>query len=413
MRSRFLKTVLLAAVIVGGIWILVNRDRVRHPRDVVNILKDNFEATQIGYPDRAGQAGRSQGWSGGQNWGHGQQHYAPADGGFNRHGSNFSSASQNNRGQFYNRSFQQTPQPQFVTNVIRIASFKLNPEVTQSQDGFSLELLADICRRYDAIAFQEISKANNNWLVRLTDRMNAMGAQGTTARQQPPAQDDKQVKRTDYFYVSDSDRNRGHQTQSAIVFNRSTLMLDQSQWYTVNDPDNLLTREPIVAWFRARGAAPDRALTFTLVNLDLDAAQPEQELANLGKLFRAIRNDGRGEDDVLIVGDFHAGDQALQPIRKRDGLTWVVSNRPTDTKHQSQFDNLVFSEAATVEFTGRGGVFDFLRHYNLGLEQALQISEHVPVWAEFSIFEGTKRRTPQVEGTPGRVAEGEAAKLQK
>ena len=395
MRSRFLKTVLLAAVIVGGVWILVNRDRIRHPRDVVNILQESIPTNQIG---NSGAVAPSGNWNGGQNWGQGQVYASP--------NSNFSNAARNGRGQFYNRSFQQS-EPQFVTNVIRIASFKLNPEITQAQDGFSLELLADICRRYDAIAFQEIGGANNNWLVRLTDRMNAMGAQGTTARPKLTAQRGNEVKQTDYFHVSDHDRNNGKQTQSAIVFNRSTLVLDQSEWYTVNDPDNLLRREPIVAWFRARGAAPEKALTFTLVNLDFDADRPEQELANLGKLFRAIRNDGRGEDDVLIVGDFHAGDRALQPVRKRAGLTWVVSNRPTDTKHQSQFDNLVFSEAATVEFTGRGGVFDFLRHYNLGLDQSLQISEHMPVWAEFSIFEGNAPQAPTIPGTPGRVAEGE------
>ena len=397
MRSRFLKTVLLAAVIVGGIWVLVNRDRIRHPRDVVNILRSNISANQVGYQGPA-YAPQNRNWSGGQNWGQGGN-YVPQNRTFSRVG-------KNNQGQLINQSFQR-PEPQFVTNVIRIASFKLNPRITSARDDFSLELLADICRRYDAIAFQEISGADNTWLARLTDRMNTMGAQGTTAGPQSPTLSGKGVKRTDYFYVSDSDRNGGKQTQSAIVFNRSTLELDQSQWYTVSDPDNLLSREPIVAWFRARGPAPDRALTFTLVNLEIDAAHREQELANLGKLFRAIRNDGRGEDDVIIVGDFHADDRGLQPVRKRAGLTWVVSNRPTDTKHQSQFDNLVFSEAATVEFTGRGGVFDFLRHYNLGLDQALQISEHVPVWAEFSIFEGSAPKTPQVEGTPGRVAEGE------
>ena len=401
MKSRFLKTVLLAAVIVGGIWVLVNRDRIRHPRDVVNILQGEFSATQIGY---SGSGYPSENWSGGQSWGQHGNYYAPQN-------PIFSNAGQNRRGQLLNQSYQRTvrPGPQFVTNVIRIASFKLNPTITSVQDDFSLELLADICRRYDAIAFQEISRSDNTWLARLTDRMNAMGAQGVEAGRQSPARRGNGAERTDYFYISDRDHNVGSQTQSAIVFNRSTLEHDQAEWYTVSDPDNLLSREPIVAWFRARGPAPDRALTFTLVNLEIDAAHRDQELAHLGNLFRAIRNDGRGEDDVLIVGDFHAGDRGLQPVKKESGLTWVVSNRPTDTKYQSQFDNLVFSEAATVEFTGRGGVFDFLRHYNLGLEQALQISEHVPVWAEFSIFEGSKPQSPQVEGTPGRVAEGEAA----
>ena len=64
MKSRFLKTVLLAAVIVGGVWILVNRDRIRHPRDVVNILQENLSAQQVGYQGPAYQGD----WSNGQNW---------------------------------------------------------------------------------------------------------------------------------------------------------------------------------------------------------------------------------------------------------------------------------------------------------------------------------------------------------
>ena len=401
MKSRFLKTVLLAAVIVGGVWILVNRDRIRHPRDVVNILQENLSAQQVGYQGPAYQGD----WSNGQNWnqnGYGAQQPYPNG-----------SAWPDTR-QYSNHQSVQSP-PQFVTNVVRIASFRLNPAITETQDRLTLELLADICRRYDAIAFQEISSADSTWLARLTDRMNSMGAQGMAGAVQAKPTTAGSAATTDYFYISDREHNRGKATQSAIVFNRSTLQLDQSQWYTVSDPDNLLSREPIVAWFRARGPATDKALTFTLVNLKIDADHPEQELAHLDKLFRAIRNDGRREDDVLIVGDFHAGDRDLQPIRKRAGLTWVVSNRPTDTKHQSQFDNLVFSEAATVEFTGRGGVFDFLRHYNLKLEQALNISEHVPVWAEFSIFEGAAPQAPTVQGTPGRVAEGEEVdpKIQK
>jgi hypothetical protein len=41
-----------------------------------------------------------------------------------------------------------------------------------------------------------------------------------------------------------------------------------------------------------------------------------------------------------------------------------------------------------MEFTGRAGVFDFGREYGLTDQQALLISDHFPVWAEFSVFEG-------------------------
>jgi hypothetical protein len=40
-------------------------------------------------------------------------------------------------------------------------------------------------------------------------------------------------------------------------------------------------------------------------------------------------------------------------------------------------------------------VIDLQREFNLTMPQALDISTHLPIWAEFSIFEG---------GQPGRLA---------
>ncbi|HEY2759735.1 MAG TPA: endonuclease/exonuclease/phosphatase, partial [Pirellulales bacterium] len=71
----------------------------------------------------------------------------------------------------------------------------------------------------------------------------------------------------------------------------------------------------------------------------------------------------------------------------------------TNTKQTHTYDNLIFNRAATVEFTGRSGIFDVLREFNLTLDQALQVSDHFPAWAEFSAYEG---------GPAGRVADREA-----
>jgi hypothetical protein len=73
----------------------------------------------------------------------------------------------------------------------------------------------------------------------------------------------------------------------------------------------------------------------------------------------------------------------------------VVRNTPTNTIGTKQYDNILFQETATVEYTGRGGVYDFLRAYNLTEKQALEVSDHLPVWAEFSVYEN---------GRPGRLA---------
>ena len=120
----------------------------------------------------------------------------------------------------------------------------------------------------------------------------------------------------------------------------------------------------------------------------LDSRSPDRELVYLSELFRAIRDDGRGEDDVIIAGNFNAGDRGLQPIEQKAGLTWVISGTSTNTNRTAQYDNVVFNPAATVEFNQRGGVFDFMKHYNLRLADAKRVSSHLPVWAEFNLQEG-------------------------
>ena len=85
-------------------------------------------------------------------------------------------------------------------------------------------------------------------------------------------------------------------------------------------------------------------------------------------------------------------------MRERAGLTWVVYDTATSTDKESQYDNLVFAQNATVEFTGQGGVFDFLSAYNLSLANAQAISQHMPVWAEFSTLEGDQQASPIMQG---------------
>jgi hypothetical protein len=109
-----------------------------------------------------------------------------------------------------------------------------------------------------------------------------------------------------------------------------------------------------------------------------------------------------------MLGDFNANDRHLGQLGQISGLAAVVSNAPTNTRGNAQYDNILFERQATTEFTGRGGVFDFLRQYNLTLEQALAVSDHLPVWAEFSIHEGALggpvagRPAPQAIPSAGR-----------
>jgi len=352
--AKFTKTILLTLVIVGGVYLLLYRDQLQHPGEMVTQLKETAR----------------------RNWSAVQASFRKSD----------------------------SPAGPPAAPVIRIATFKLQASST-TLNGLSeihapssgqqivqanrLRMLAEICSRYDVIALQGIAGGDDSWLQMLMMAMNETG----------PARD--------YYFITDANQLRGDapvaaaaekstshattlapSTQNAIVFNRLTLEMDYLNWYTVHDPDGLLKRSPLVAWFRVRVPDQTAAFTFTLANLEMSAHRPDLELAYLGDLFRAIRNDGRGEDDVILAGDFNACDRGLGTVEQRSGLMHVISGSPTDIRRSGQFDNLVFSPTATQEFTGNGGTYDFLRAGNLSLDEAEQLSRRMPVWAEFSIFEG-------------------------
>jgi hypothetical protein len=163
----------------------------------------------------------------------------------------------------------------------------------------------------------------------------------------------------------------------------------------VEDPDDLLHREPLVGWFRVRGPEPSQAFTFSLVNIHTDPDEVKTELNVLDDVFVAVQNDGRNEDDVIILGDLNVDDRHMGELGQLPNITWCISGVPTNVRGTQLYDNIVFSKRSTVEFSGRAGVYDFMREFNLSQDEALEISDHIPVWAEFSLYEG---------GVPGRVA---------
>ena len=81
-------------------------------------------------------------------------------------------------------------------------------------------------------------------------------------------------------------------------------------------------------------------------------------------------------------------------IQAENGFQWAISNLPTTTQNDLQQANIVFNPEATIEYTGEAGVFDLMQRLNLTMRDASAISKHMPVWAEFSIWEGH---------SPGRV----------
>lgn len=343
---RFLKTSLLLLVVIAGVWILLNKDQISQPQDVIRLAREKLVSLQ-----------RQEGV------------IVPP------------SPSPYSRSVRANPNQQRTPAIQAAhrqpRKSVRVASMMIDSANGNLYESADL-ILADICRRYDIIALQGTKSIGANAAISLVEQMNSIEATHTTGL------------RPSYRLLVDQPQSSvgSNSTRLAIIFDEAAVILDDNRWYQVRDPDDILVHKPMVAWFRARGVPTDQAFTFSLANVQLDPQRPDRELRYISELFRAIRDDGRGEDDVIIAGNFNSGDRGLAPIQQKSGLTWVISGTPTNTNRTAQFDNIVFNPAATVEFTKRGGVFDFMKHYNLRLASAKQISTHLPVWAEFNLQEG-------------------------
>ena len=254
--------------------------------------------------------------------------------------------------------------------VIRVGSF--NAQVlgrSKSEKVVVMEILARIVRQFDVLALQEISAEDQDVLARLIERVNSDG------------------RRYDYVVGRPLGKSAPRE-QYAFLFDRESVEIDRDQLYTVEDPQQLLYRPPLVVSFRVRGPAREQAFTFTLVNLRMDSGRAATERTFLDDVFRLVRDDGRGEDDVILLGDFQADDEHLGPISEIAGMAIAVTKTPTNPDQTKQWDNLVFESQATEEFTGRSGILNLMRQYNLSLQEALEVSDHLPVWAEFSIYEG-------------------------
>ena len=269
------------------------------------------------------------------------------------------------------------PPPVRSTNVIRVATFNIQVfGKSKAAKPHVMDILARIVRNFDIVAVQEIRSDDDDLLPNFIELIN------TADRH--------------YDYVIGPRLGRsGPKEQYAFIFDLSTVEVDRSQLYTVADPDDLLLREPLVGWFRVRGPPPEQAFTFTLVNIHTDPENIAQELNILDDVYRIVRDDGRGEDDVILLGTLNADDRSFGQLGQVSGMTWAISGTPSNTRGTASYDNIVFQRQATSEFTGRAGVFDFMRQYNLSMEEALEVSDHMPVWAEFSAYEG---------GQPGRTA---------
>jgi deoxyribonuclease-1-like protein len=257
--------------------------------------------------------------------------------------------------------------PPRTSDRVLIGSFnikRLGPSKARQTEV--MQRLAQIVLQFDVIAIQEVTDKSGLAIQELLSLVNQTGAQYALAMSNAVGR-----ASTGYF------------EQYAFIFDTNRIAGGKDFCYLVDDKMDLLHREPYVGRFETKSPNP---FGFSLINVHTDPDEVVRELDVLADLFVVIRNyeyQQCGHDDVILLGDLNAGPGKL---RRLEGIPAVgpVITMPTNTARTQTYDNFIMDRGYTTEFTGKAGVIDLQSAFGINLADAQQISDHLPIWAEFT-----------------------------
>lgn len=277
--------------------------------------------------------------------------------------------------------------PQRSASTLIVGSFnmqRLGP--TKLADRWVMEHYADIIRRFDVIALQEVTSSDPNTLPALLQYVNANGS------------------RYSYTISPPIGRTARYTEQYAYVFDTSRVMTRADACFVMRDEEDLLHREPFVGRF-ATLSNTAQPFTFVLINMHTDPDEIDTELDTLASVYVNVAdffyNVGSGEypeDDVMLLGDLNADPTRFRTLGQVPNLIPAIVGIPTNYTRSKTNDNILINRVTTREFTGRSGALDLQDLYAISQDEAHRISDHQPVWAEFYIQEAVGN---QVAAQPG------------
>ncbi len=269
-------------------------------------------------------------------------------------------------------------------NKITIATFNVqNFGEKKAGDDVVMAELARICKMFDVIAMQEIRSPHAEPVQNLVKRMNADGSLYTFVLSTQIGRSSSPSHREQYAFIFDSARIR--------------LSDDPSRTYVMNDELDRMHREPFVASFTAipQGEDTRTPFSFTLINVHTDPDEVTGEsgtgneldvLADVYVNVRAWEYSRHGEDDFILLGDLNTSSTKLFGLAKIPGLISLTAGQPTNTPGSKELDHILLDSITTREFTEQANVVDYSL-LEITPEMAAAISDHRPVWAQFSAFE--------------------------
>lgn len=235
----------------------------------------------------------------------------------------------------------------------------------KSKSDIHLSFIVKTISNYDIIAIQEVVAGNGGaqTVAKLAILLSQKGSKWDYAISDPTSGSSYKTERYAFIW----------KTHKAKLLTKPWL----EKKYSLE-----IDREPYFATFEISKK------TITLVNFHAitQKKQPETEI----KYFKFLPNE-YPDLNLVFLGDFNCPEKhsVFNPLKKM-GYDSVLKNQKTTLKHTcknnlclaSEFDNILYKTSNLK--VNNSGVIKFYEYFD-SLPNARKISDHIPIWFEFSL----------------------------
>ncbi|OIV43911.1 endonuclease/exonuclease/phosphatase family protein [Flavobacterium johnsoniae] len=235
----------------------------------------------------------------------------------------------------------------------------------KSKSQTNLAFIAKTIQDYDIVAIQEVvaGYGGAQAVAKLTSILNEKGS------------------KWDYTISDPTSGNSYKRERYAFLWKTSKAKLKSDPW--LEKKYHLeIDREPYFATFEIK----KRNITIVNFHAITKSKQPETEI----KYFKFLPQEYPNLN-LVFAGDFNCPEShtVFNPLKKM-GYVSLLQKQKTTLKHKckagiclaSEFDN-IFYKSNAVKHINSGTVL-FYNSYD-SLEEARKISDHIPIWFEFSL----------------------------
>lgn len=250
-----------------------------------------------------------------------------------------------------------------IYSQIKLVSWNVE-NIGQSKSVAEIQFMAHTLKDFDIIALQEVvaGYGGSQAVAKLADELNRLGS------------------KWDYV-VSDPTTSSAYKTERYAFLWKTSVVKKIGKAWLEQQYSLEIDREPFYCTFEYKNKS------FTIVNFHAitKSRQPETEIKYF-KFLPALHPNL----NLIFVGDFNCPQThtVFNPLKKMEYVPLLIGQKTTlkkKVKHNqylaSEFDNMFYPKKVTKI---NGGVLFFYKSFPT-LEQARSISDHIPIWMEFSL----------------------------